>query len=172
MEEKQNLEGKIDYTPAETPSFKSRFMSLSMSNVSAREFFHRTRERVRPWSDFLNTKRFKMPGSLGPVPKRIVKNVDNFQGNYVFVFLGLFIFCVLTSPMLIVAIAACLGACYIINIKNHDKPLMLMGREVSVAQQYAAVGASFFVIMLHASTYTPQEELEGFDIEMDSVETV
>ena len=33
-------------------------------------------------------------------------------------------------------------------------------------------GASFFFIMLHASLYISQEELEGFDIEMDSVETV
>ena len=33
-------------------------------------------------------------------------------------------------------------------------------------------GASFFVIMLHASTYTPQDAVEGFDLEMDSIQTV
>ena len=33
-------------------------------------------------------------------------------------------------------------------------------------------GASFFVIMLHASTYVPQEAAEGFDLEMDGIQTV
>ncbi|GFN85078.1 pra1 family protein [Plakobranchus ocellatus] len=62
-----------------------------------------------------------------------------------------------------------------------------MGREHNLAKQYAAVGAtsfllfwmagvsladfwvigaSFFVIMLHASVYKIQEELEGFNHEM------
>ena len=34
---------------------------------------------------------------------------------------------------------------------------------------YLFPGASFFVIMLHASFYKPDEEAEPFDIEMDPV---
>ncbi|XP_025103026.1 prenylated Rab acceptor protein 1-like [Pomacea canaliculata] len=193
MAEKGGLEGNLDFTPVAEPSLKNRLMAISLSNTSAREWFHKTRERVRPWSEFINTKRFKMPNSLSPLPTRIVKNIDTFQGNYLFVFLGLVIFCVLTSPMLLIAIAACLGACYIISIKNQNKPLSIMGRELSIAQQYAAVGAlsfplfwiagagsavfwiigaSFFIIMMHAATFITQEEVEGFDIEMDSIQTV
>ena len=33
--------------------------------------------------------------------------------------------------MLLVAIAACLGACYIISVKYTDKPLVLMGERTS-----------------------------------------
>lgn len=33
----------------------------------------------------------------------------------------------LTSPVLLIAMAACLGACYIINIKNADKKIVIMG---------------------------------------------
>ncbi|KAL8572008.1 hypothetical protein ACOMHN_038366 [Nucella lapillus] len=193
MAEKEILVGNIDSSPVETPSLRNRLMALSLTNTSAREWFSKTRESVKPWGEFINTKRFKMPSSVAPVPKRIVKNVEHFQGNYLFVFLGLVLFCVLTSPMLLVAIAACLGACYIISVKSADKPLVLLGREVSVAQQYAAVGvmsfplfwlagagsavfwiigASFFIIMLHASTFRTPEEEEGFDLEMESVETV
>lgn len=35
-----------------------------------------------------------------------------------------------------------------------------------------AAGASFFIIMMHAATFITQEEVEGFDIEMDSIQTV
>ncbi|GFN91285.1 pra1 family protein [Plakobranchus ocellatus] len=194
MADKENLlEGDLDHTPAESPTFKDRLMAVSLSNTTAREWFSRTRESVKPWGDFINTKRMGVPKSVAPLPKRIVKNIEHFQGNYLFVFMGLVIFCILTSPMLLVAIAACLGACYLISIKNQERKITIMGRELSLAQQYAAVGAasfplfwlagagsavfwvigaSFFVIMLHASVYKTQEELEGFDIELDGVQTV
>ncbi|OWF46811.1 Prenylated Rab acceptor protein 1 [Mizuhopecten yessoensis] len=170
--------------------FHFRIMSLTLSNTSAREWLSRTREGIKPWGEFISTSKFKVPKSITPVPKRIVKNIEHFQSNYLFVFLGLVLFCVLTSPLLLVAIAACLGACYIINIKNQEKKLSIMGKELSVSQQYGAVGlcsfplfwlagagsavfwiigASFFVIMLHASFYTHTEEGEEVDLVMDEV---
>ncbi|GFS18519.1 PRA1 family protein [Elysia marginata] len=103
-------------------------MSLSLSNTSAREWFSRTKESVKPWGDFLNTKRMGVPKSVSPLPKRVVKNVEHFQGNYLFVFMGLVLFCVLTSPMLLVAIAACLGACYLISLKNQDRKITVLGK--------------------------------------------
>jgi len=187
-------EGSLDNSsPDLAPSLKDRMMSLSISNVSARELFTKTRERVKPWGEFLNTKRFAMPKSVAPVPKRIVKNIDNFQGNYLFVFMGLVVFCILTSPMLLIAIGVCLGACYMISNKNQERKVSIMGRELSLAQQYGAVGAmsfplfwlagagsavfwvigaSFFVIMLHAGLYLTQDELEGFDLDLEEVQTL
>ncbi|XP_012946782.1 prenylated Rab acceptor protein 1-like [Aplysia californica] len=103
-------------------------MSLSLSNASAREWFSKTRESVRPWAEFVHTKRFGVPKSIAPVPKRIVKNIDTFQGNYLFVFMGLVVFCILTSPLLLVALAACFGACYLISVKNQDKKITVMGK--------------------------------------------
>ena len=41
-----------------------------------------------------------------------------------------FYFSRLTSPMLLIAIAACLGACYIISLKNAEKKLSLMGKSI------------------------------------------
>ncbi|KAL8596203.1 hypothetical protein ACOMHN_021243 [Nucella lapillus] len=168
-------------------------MAFSLSNVTAREMLHNTRERVKPWGDFLDTKRFQLPTSLPPLPRRVVQNIREFHGNYVFIFVGLFLFCVLTSPMLLVAIGICLGACYAINARGSE-PLPVMGFPLSVGQQYMGVaglsfplfwlagagsavfwiiGASFFFIMLHASTYTPDDDkVDGFDIQMDSIETM
>ncbi|XP_060585544.1 prenylated Rab acceptor protein 1-like isoform X2 [Ruditapes philippinarum] len=168
----------------------NRIMALSLSNATAREWFSKTRDGIRPWGEFVNTGRFQTPKSVAPLPKRIMKNIEHFQSNYLFVFIGLVVFCILTSPMLLVAIAACLGACYIISLKNKDNKLKIMGRELTLAQQYGAValcsfplfwlagagsavfwviGASFFVIMLHASFYTPGDEGEPFDLEMEPV---
>ncbi|XP_045207452.1 prenylated Rab acceptor protein 1-like isoform X2 [Mercenaria mercenaria] len=168
----------------------NRIMALSLSNATAREWFAKTRDGIRPWGEFINTGRFQTPKSVAPMPKRIIKNIEHFQSNYLFVFIGLVVFCILTSPMLLIAIAACLGACYIISLKNRDNKLKIMGRELSLAQQYGAVGlcsfplfwlagagsavfwvigASFFVIMLHASFYTPGDEGEPFDLEMEPV---
>ncbi|XP_060077546.1 prenylated Rab acceptor protein 1-like [Ylistrum balloti] len=185
-----SLEGDINVPESQQPHKRRGIMSLTLSNASAREWLARTREGIKPWGEFINTSKFKVPKSVAPVPKRVMKNIEHFQSNYLFVFLGLVLFCVLTSPLLLVAIAACLGACYIINIKNQEKKLSIMGKELSVSQQYAAVGlcsfpifwlagagsavfwiigASFFVIMLHASFYTHAEEGEEIDLVMDEV---
>jgi hypothetical protein len=184
-----DLSGDIDTGKAEELPTKKSIMSLSLSNVSVRDWLHKQRESVQPWTEFINTKRFKLPKSLPPAGKRIVKNIDRFQSNYLFVFLGLVAFCILTSPLLLIAIAACLGACYIINIKNTESKLTVMGHEVSIAQQYMAVaalsfplfwvagagsavfwviGASFLVIMLHAVIYSLDEE-NLFEVEMQTV---
>ncbi|KAK3587718.1 hypothetical protein CHS0354_042509 [Potamilus streckersoni] len=185
-----DIQGDITVSVAHNQSLKQRLMSISLSNVSAREWLQKRRETIQPWGEFLNTGKLKSPKSLAPLPKRIVKNIEKFQSNYLFVFIGLVIFCVLTSPLLLVAIAACLGACYIISLKNQDKKITVFGREVSLAQQYAAVGAcsfplfwlagagsavfwvigaSFFVIMLHASMYATEDEGQPFELEMEQV---
>ncbi|XP_013410223.1 prenylated Rab acceptor protein 1-like [Lingula anatina] len=190
--EKLDLSGNLD-GPAESQplDLKAKLMAIQLSNVSAREWLQHRRETVKPWTEFLNTARFKTPKSVAPVGKRVVRNVEHFQSNYLFVFLGLIIFCLLTSPLLIVALAVCLGACYIINLKNKESKLSLLGHEVSLAQQYGAVGvisfplfwlagagsavfwvigASFFLIMAHAVFYQTTEELEGFaDLNMEVV---
>jgi len=165
-------------------------MTFTLSNVAMREWFHRTRESVKPWGAFVSTQRFKLPKHVAPLGKRIIKNIEHFQGNYLFVFLGLVIFCVLTSPLLLIAIAACLGACYIISLKNQENKYKIMGHEISLAQQYTAVGilsfplfwvagagsavfwiigASFFLISVHASLYSIEEENDFAELTMENV---
>ncbi|XP_061184239.1 prenylated Rab acceptor protein 1-like isoform X2 [Saccostrea echinata] len=181
------LEGNIDI-PEVDQNFKG--MSISLSNVNAREWFTKTREGVKPWAEFFNFNKFKVPKSVAPVPKRVVRNIEQFQSNYMFVFGGLIVFCILTSPLLLVAIAVCLGACYIISLKNQERKVRILGKELSLVQQYAAVGlcsfpifwlagagsavfwvigASFFIIMLHASMYITAEEAEVIELEMEEV---
>jgi PRA1 family protein len=70
-----------------------RAMSVFSTNVAVQEWFRQQKESIQPWSDFLNTKKFALPKSFAPVGVRLVKNVERFQGNYLFVFLGLVAVC-------------------------------------------------------------------------------
>ena len=76
-------------------SFSSNFslMSLQLKNVNVREWIQKRREGVQPWTEFFNWGKFKAPKSIAPAGARIVKNIDKFQSNYIFVFVGLFAFC-------------------------------------------------------------------------------
>ena len=68
-------------------------MSFQLSSVNARDWFQKRREGVQPWAEFLSVQRLKAPTSLAATGKRIVANVEKFQSNYLFVFLGLVVFC-------------------------------------------------------------------------------
>ncbi|MPC97059.1 Prenylated Rab acceptor protein 1 [Portunus trituberculatus] len=46
----------------------------------------------------------------------------------------------ITSPLLLLAIAASLGACYILALKNAEKKIVVGGHKVSMAHQYAVIG--------------------------------
>lgn len=48
---------------------------------------------VRPWSEFFNPQYLSRPKGSGDAVKRVLTNVGRFQSNYLFVFLGLVIYC-------------------------------------------------------------------------------
>ena len=52
----------------------------------------------------------------------------------------------MTSPLLLIAVAASLGACFILSLKNEKR--MIAGREVQLAHQYAVV-AVFTIPLLY-----------------------
>lgn len=54
--------------------------------------------------------------------------------NFVCLFLRI------TSPMLLFAVAASLGACYILSLKNAEKKIVIGGHEIPLAHQYGAIG--------------------------------
>lgn len=106
--------------------------------------------------------------------KRFLKNIEYFRSNYLCVFFILMVYCVLTSPFLLLAIAASAGASYLITLKHRESPIKLFGYQLSSRQLYGAVaiasfplfylagagsavfwvlGASLFVVGLHASIY-------------------
>jgi len=196
---KIDVEGEME--PAETfKGFKlpndGKFptIPIPLSRAEVVAWVSKRRASIRPWSSFFATSNFKSPKSTQRLSRRLVSNVDHFQSNYVFVFLGLFIYCLVTSPLLLFAFAIVLGVCYWIFMKNTNRQVTLFGKELTLAQQYSMVGlcsmplfylvgaggvmfwvlgASCFLIMAHAAFYDIESVLqpseESFELTMEEV---
>merc|ERR1711973_693940 len=80
-------------------------MSLSVAQPLVREWLAKRRANLRPVGTFFNTANFQVPPSAGRLSKRLIKNIDYFQSNYVLVFLVLVLYCLISSPLLLIVIA-------------------------------------------------------------------
>merc|ERR1712226_911316 len=149
-------------------------MSLSVAQPLVREWLAKRRANLKPVGTFFNTANFQVPPSAGRLSKRLVKNLDYFQSNYVCVFLVLVLYCLISSPLLLIVIAGAGGAAYYAAVKNEGRKIAIAGHEVSLAQQYGIIavtaipffllagaggivfwvlGASMFFITAHAAFY-------------------
>ncbi|XP_062321687.1 prenylated Rab acceptor protein 1 isoform X2 [Osmerus eperlanus] len=160
-------------------------LSVSM----AKEWFDKRRVSIRPWSSFVDQRKFSKPRNFGEMCQRVVKNVDTYNSNYTFIFLGLILYCIISSPMLLIALAVFAGAFYIIHLKSLESKLVVLGKELTVPHQmgvagamslpvfwlagagaavFWVLGATLFVIGSHAAF----RELEGTDMEELLMESV
>ncbi|XP_054904120.1 prenylated Rab acceptor protein 1 [Poeciliopsis prolifica] len=160
-------------------------LSVSM----AKEWFDRRRMSIRPWASFVDQRKFSKPRNFGELCQRVVKNVEVYNSNYTFIFLGLILYCIISSPMLLIALAVFGGAFYIIHLKSLESKLVILGKELTVPHQMglagavslpvfwlagagAAVfwvfGATLFVIGSHAAF----RQLEGTDLDELLMESV
>merc|ERR1712111_190715 len=203
MGTKIDLTGEIDNNQEED-SYKEGSKSvlggmslpvpINISQPFIKEWFGKRKANVRPVGTFFNTSNFQVPPSAGRLSKRLIKNVDYFQSNYVLVFLVLVLYCLISSPLLLIVIAGAGGAAYFASVKNETRKIAIAGHEVTLAQQYAAIatasipffllagaggivfwvlGASLFFITAHAAFYNydalevpeDQEQLVGAIVE-------
>lgn len=126
----------------------------------------------RPWTQFVATDNFKAPPSLPRLSRRFYRNVEYFQANYLMVFLGLFAYCLITTPLLLIAmVASFFGYRKLTSGPNTWK---IGGWELTKPQQYAVgaagsmalcwlagagavlfwvLGATVTVVALHASFF-------------------
>ena len=49
----------------------------------SREWLKTRREEIRPWSTFVATSNFGKPEGVPSLTRRIYKNLDHYQSNYV-----------------------------------------------------------------------------------------
>ena len=57
-------------------------MALSLRNPVAREWVNQQREKVKPWSEFLDFSQFRKPESPAELKKTFIKNIEVFHANY------------------------------------------------------------------------------------------
>ncbi|XP_032940367.1 prenylated Rab acceptor protein 1 isoform X4 [Catharus ustulatus] len=101
------------------------------------------RAALRPWGSFLDQRRFGAPRDLGELWRRLGHNGERFQSNYVVLFLGLVAYCLITSPLLLLALGVFVGAAVAVRVRAREAPLVLLGRELSPAHQLGvAAGVS------------------------------
>lgn len=111
----------------------------NLAKMSVRQTLMSRWKNMQSWGSFIDTNKMLFPASIAVWSQRLVRNVAHFQSNYMCVFVILFIYCILTSPLLLLALATAMGACYIVTLKNAEKPLKLLGYQLSLAQQYVIV---------------------------------
>ena len=62
--------------------------------ASGKDWIASKHSKVHPWAVFFNPKNFSLPKGAGEVTSRLLGNLQRFQTNYLFVFLGLVLYCV------------------------------------------------------------------------------
>jgi len=60
---------------------------------ASKEWIQGKHAGVRPWGEFVNIKNISRPRGAGDAMRKVFHNVQHFQSNYLFVFLGLVIYC-------------------------------------------------------------------------------
>ncbi|ALC42144.1 CG1418 [Drosophila busckii] len=161
-----------------------RFPSLT-NLPTPMELIQMVRRSLRPWMMFFNINNFKSAVSMQRLNNRIVRNLQYFQSNYIFVFIVLMIYCLITSPLTLLVIVGVAFACN--KIRNSNSNFNLFGQQLTPKQQVLIVnlgaapvlflvgagavlfwtlGASCFVILMHAVFYNIDalvtEENDGF----------
>ncbi|KAM9488497.1 prenylated Rab acceptor protein 1 [Clarias gariepinus] len=119
----------------------SRLFPKGFSGNMAKEWLDRRRKSIRPWASFVDQRKFSKPKNFGELCQRVVRNLDAFHSNYTFIFLGLILYCIISSPMLLIALAVFVGAFYIIHLKSLESKLVVFGRELTQGHQLGLAGA-------------------------------
>ena len=60
---------------------------IDLNALKPQEWISKRRETLKPWTEFASFSKFKKPTGVGQGVSRLVKNVDHFQSNYLFVFI-------------------------------------------------------------------------------------
>jgi len=142
-------------------------MSFSLRSPVAREWLSQQREKVKPWSDFLDFHHFRKPESPQELKRTILKNLEVFHANYMVLTFCLLLYAIVTSPLLLLAISLFMILLNLIEQKGQK----ILGRDIPMHQQFAlsavisgpvfymahaghalfwTLGASSFIIFAHA----------------------
>ena len=134
-------------------------------------------KNIRPWGEFFSSTKMALPAPR-EVLVRVPSNLRYFQANYLFVFLSLALYSVITSPsLLFVAIAMGCLAVYLLYWRKD--PIVVFGHSfadqhriivvlamslvlcifTSAASTLLWIGSLAFVsISLHSALWTPAQE--------------
>ncbi|CAH2268771.1 prenylated Rab acceptor protein 1 isoform X2 [Pararge aegeria] len=108
----------------------------------------RVLNKRQPWTQFIATENFKVPTSVPRISRRFYKNLQHFQANYLIIFLGLFIYCLITSPFLLFAVVV--SSYCIKKYFNGHKSFKIGGWELPKIHQVALVSVVLTILFVLA----------------------
>ncbi|XP_065187044.1 prenylated Rab acceptor protein 1-like [Sycon ciliatum] len=165
---------------ASAGSYVSRIQNM-------KEWINDRRKTVQPWGEFINNKASR-PKSTGAALSRLRLNLVRFQSNYLFVCLGLAVYCVISSPMLLIALFITAIAHHFIGVRLAAQPIRVLGRDFTTNDHLMLtaliaipllflssagsatlwiIGASVVLVSLHSLLMPTEEESSGFELDMD-----
>ena len=116
--------------------------SLSKKFSTTKEFIIKTTSKLRPWSEFFKLTKVSKPKNVSYLFSRVYHNLFYFQNNYIFLFLGLVAYCLVTNPLLLLIIGAWCLLWWLINYKSVGGEIKCAGHILGVKE---ISGISFFV---------------------------
>jgi len=154
-DEKIEISGELDSSPligGEQTTKKTSFMA-SWSNISmpgnVGTVLQQQRDKIRPWSEFAEQKSFAAPVSMQEWTKRLLKNIEHYQANYIITFMLLMVYCILTSPLLLIALAVSATGSYVVS-KHEGQNLVIGGKQIPPQFRYGLVGLISFPLLFIA----------------------
>ncbi|XP_055296954.1 prenylated Rab acceptor protein 1 [Sitodiplosis mosellana] len=179
-------------TETTPPPQKFSFSTLTTKIPRFNEIWSFIRQNLRPWSEFFNFNNFKSIGNFQRLSSRFLRNCNYFLMNYLAVSFVLVLYCLITSPLILLVIGGLMYASY--RVRQIQGPVVLFGKLFSVNQlcialniagipilywfgagniMFWVVGASTLVVALHASFYNIDAIVtEEFDAFLADSETV
>jgi len=154
-DEKIEISGELDSSPLieQSTSKKSSFLMASWSNISmpgnVGTVLQQQRDKIRPWSEFAEQKSFGAPVSMQEWTKRLLKNIEHYQANYIITFMLLMVYCILTSPLLLIALAVSATGSYVVS-KHEGQNLVIGGKQIPPQFRYGIVGLISFPLLFIA----------------------
>ncbi|XP_056647977.1 prenylated Rab acceptor protein 1 [Diorhabda carinulata] len=135
----------------------SNFLKIPTQMPDPAEWISHQKQSVRPWLLFIQTSNFKVPLSVPRLGRRIMKNLEYFQANYLFVVLGLIAYFLITSPLILITIAGTMYLGYRLNKRQKEKSLTILGKELTLPQQYLLLALCslpiYYIVGVHAAMF-------------------
>ncbi|XP_056647984.1 prenylated Rab acceptor protein 1 isoform X2 [Diorhabda sublineata] len=133
------------------------FLKIPTQMPDPAEWISHQKQSVRPWLLFIQTSNFKVPLSVPRLGRRIMKNLEYFQANYLFVVLGLIAYFLITSPLILITIAGTMYLGYRLNKRQKEKSLTILGKELTLPQQYLLLALCslpiYYIVGVHAAMF-------------------
>ena len=147
-------------TSAPSPVLRNQTAAIAgliLANTSvskiAEEVVHTIRKdglkNIRPWAEFFSSQKLAFPAPR-EIIARVPSNLRYFQANYLFVFVALALYSVITSPSLLFA-AIGMGALAVYLLYLRKDPIIIFGHSVSDQHRVAIVLAMSLILCIFTS---------------------